>query len=172
MHTTELDPKKLRERFTYNPETGDLTVKGYEHNANRPRKTGKYRIASLPGKILVYAHRVAWAITHGEIPDGFHIDHINGDTQDNRIANLRLCDRNQNLSNRGLPKSNTSGYKGVIWLKRERKWFAAIWKANKKHNLGYYDCPKEAARAYDKAALELHGEFAQTNASIGTLNDD
>ena len=89
------------------------------------------------------------------------IDHINGDKQDNRIQNLRLCTRAENIMNRGKSKKNTSGYKGVRQV--GEKWEARIGYKYKLICIGTYKTPQEAAIAYDKKALELFGEFAYLN---------
>jgi hypothetical protein len=94
---------------------------------------------------------------------GEYVDHINGDKSDNRKANLRIATNSQNLMNRGRNRNNTSGYKGVRYEKRRDKWAAEIKKDYKSKFLGYFDCKHEAARAYNRAALELHGEFAKLN---------
>lgn len=91
------------------------------------------------------------------------VDHINRDTLDNRRENLRLATHSQNAINRGKHRDNTSGYKGVSWFKRDQKWKAQI-VTNRKHTyLGLFDNPIDAALAYDQAAKELHGEFANLN---------
>lgn len=96
-------------------------------------------------------------------PAGMVVDHINGDTLDNRRSNLRLCTNPENLRNRGKSKANTSGFKGVFWDKKLRRWRAAIDYNRKKINLGVYPTAELAALAYDKAARKYHGDFSKTN---------
>ncbi|MDA6380520.1 HNH endonuclease signature motif containing protein [Escherichia coli] len=60
------------------------------------------------------AHRLAWLIVYGTMPDGF-IDHINRVRTDNRISNLRLVTHSENMQNRKIQKNNKSGYRGVSW---------------------------------------------------------
>ena len=95
-------------------------------------------------------------------PDGLMTDHINGNRLDNRKSNLRNCDRSQNLANSSRRKDNKSGYKGVLWDKRERKWIASIRVNGKLHFLGRYVNIKVAAQAYSEAANKHFGEFAKT----------
>lgn len=107
-------------------------------------------------------HRIIWEMHNGPIPDGMQVDHVNTDSLDNKITNLRLATHAQNLWNRGAEKCNTLGLKGVTPDRRRGKWKATI-RANKGiHNLGYFDSPDEAHAAYRSAALVLHGEFART----------
>jgi len=91
------------------------------------------------------------------------VDHVNGDKLDNRKSNLRLCTHSENLSNRGIQSNNTSGYKGVTWHKSRNKWRAFIIKDRLNIHLGYYTNEREAAIAYNKAALHYHKEFALLN---------
>lgn len=98
-----------------------------------------------------------------DAPTGLGVDHRDGDGLNNQRANLRLCNEQQNGQNRTLQSNNKSGYKGVSWDKRKRKWTARIKAHGKQPHLGYFDTAKDAARAYDAAALELHGEFARLN---------
>jgi hypothetical protein len=106
-------------------------------------------------------HRVIMEIHLGRpLKSKEHIDHINNDGLDNRLCNLRVCTNQQNLMNRGKNKNNTSGYKGVSWFKRAEKWTAQIWYDGESIHLGYFVSKEDAARAYDKKAKELYGEFA------------
>lgn len=92
-----------------------------------------------------------------------YVDHINGNGLDNRRANLRPATGSQNAYNKGPLPNNTSGFKGVSLHKASGRWVARIYAEKVAHNLGYYDTPTEAARAYDAAARELHREFARLN---------
>lgn len=88
-------------------------------------------------------------------------DHINRDSLDNQRCNLRLATRAQNNANSG-PRGNAV-FKGVTYHRRDNRWIAQITSAKKRRHLGCFRTPEAAARAYDRAALELWGEFAYLN---------
>ena len=100
-------------------------------------------------------------------PKGLDVDHINHDGLDNRKINLRLCTRSQNSQNKRIRRDSNSGYKGVTPV--GRKWAAYIGDpqtpATRKRQirLGTFATREEAALAYNKAARELYGAFAQLN---------
>ncbi len=96
-------------------------------------------------------------------PKGLFVDHINGDGLDNRRANLRLATPLQNSHNRQILGKGTSRFKGVSLRKDTKKWHAVIYAANKRISLGYFETEVDAAKAYDKAALKYHKEFARLN---------
>lgn len=96
-------------------------------------------------------------------PKGFVVDHINGDTMDNRKENLRLATVGQNAYNSKPQQGRSSKYKGVTFSKRYQKWKAQITARKSLKFLGYFADELEAARAYNKAAEELFGEFAWLN---------
>lgn len=94
--------------------------------------------------------------------DGIYIDHINGNTLDNRKSNLRRCEAKGNCRNSAKPKNNTSGYKGV--RKGKSGLYAAFIKVNYRQiSLNMWDTPEDAAYAYDIAALYYFKEFARLN---------
>ena len=94
----------------------------------------------------------------------FVVDHIDGNTLNNRRSNLRVCSNAQNLANSRTDwTTNKAGYKGVCWKKKERKYSAQITVNYTAIHLGYFTDPIEAAKAYDKAARKHFGEFAKTN---------
>ena len=105
------------------------------------------------------AHRVAWFYVTGKWPEE-QLDHINRDRRDNRLVNLRPASQSQNSCNGSLRSTNKSGYRGVSWEKRKRKWQARIVKDGKQYPLGYFDTKESAYDAYLEAAKRLHGEFA------------
>lgn len=96
-------------------------------------------------------------------PHNPRVDHIDGDGLNNRRENLRLATPAQNSANMRARPGSLSGFKGVTWSKNAKRWRAKI-RANGRHrHLGYFTSEEEAARAYDDAARELHGEFACVN---------
>lgn len=104
---------------------------------------------------IIRMHRVIM-----NAPDGLEVDHISGDTLDNRRANLRICTRGQNAAN--IPSNrNKNGFKGVH--KSYRKFHAKISCKRVRYHLGPHTTPEEAARTYDRKAIELFGEFASLN---------
>ena len=110
-----------------------------------------------------YRSRLVWFAVNGPIPKGMEINHKNHDQADDRIENLELVTRSENSRYTRKPKDNTSGYKGVYLHKRAQKYRARIKVSSKVKYLGHYNCPIEAACAYDNAARELHGRFAILN---------
>lgn len=109
----------------------------------------------------------------GLVDRGRCVDHINGNTLDNRRANLRICTTAQNTKNHTkLKKSNKSGFRGVCWVTEKRKWKAFITINYKHKHLGYFDDPSNAAKAFDRAALHYYGEFhGRLNFGKGVNND-
>lgn len=99
-------------------------------------------------------------------PDGYVVDHINGYRLDNRRANLRICTWAQNTINRPPNfQKQSSPYKGVYFHKKRvaNPWMARIRHNDTIHHLGVFPTAEDAAKAYNDAALKLHGEFAWLN---------
>ncbi len=94
-----------------------------------------------------------------DAPDNMEVDHINGNTLDNRRCNLRICTRSQNQYNRDSDKNSSSKYKGVSYIKKWNKWQAEI---NGMY-IGCFKTEEAAAREYDWYASKLHKEFARLN---------
>ena len=98
-----------------------------------------------------------------DAPDIKHVDHINDDGLDNRRSNLRFCSAQQNLWNKRKQEGCSSQYKGVVWDRQANKWRTRIRKDDKLIHLGRFKFEEGAAAAYDRAAIELFGEFARLN---------
>lgn len=95
-----------------------------------------------------------------------HIDHIDGNTMNNRKSNLQICTNQQNQLKKKMQSNNTSGYRGVTWYVNPGKtsrWMAQIYFNHKRHHIGYFDSKEEAALAYNEKAKEFFGDFAVLN---------
>ena len=103
----------------------------------------------------VFMHRVILGA-----PDQIKVDHRDHDGLNNRRGNLRLATISQNNANSRRPKAR-SGFRGVV--AHGRRWRAQIRDGGQRQYLGFFDAPEQAARAYDDAAVRLHGEFATLN---------
>ena len=133
----------------------------------------KWRLCKTKGKNVLYAERTvrrgdgtdSRILMHREVlqpPRGYVIDHVNGCGLDNRRANLRLATVAQNAWNAG-GRGGRSGYKGVWLAKDKGLWRASIVCCGRRRHLGYFRDKRDAAKAYDRAAREYHGQFAVLN---------
>jgi hypothetical protein len=120
---------------------------------------------------LIYQNRYVATMINRKIvrlhtflyPEWKMIDHINHDGLNNTSKNLREANHSQNMINSRVRKNSKSGYKGVCFLGREKKWLASISKDNKRTRIGLFKTAKEAAIAYNEYAIKLHGEYAVLN---------
>lgn len=155
---------ELKEIFRYDPDTGKIYHKASENDSPwRKRFIGKeafisrkdgYAVMILNGQNLS-AHRVGWALHHGEFPEGW-IDHINHKRDDNRLCNLREGPPGLNARNQKIHRDNTSGTTGVIFAKDKNRWRARITIDGKHKSLGSYKNIEDAI-AVRKAAESANG---------------
>ena len=138
--------QQLNDRFTYNPESGELIWKngrckgkaaGFNQNG--------YRLIRLSG-VTYYAHRLIWKMVKGADP-AFTIDHINGDGSDNRIDNLRDVEHKVNLKNQKLRSTNTTGITGVYWREDRGVWSVSAHVGGKLTVVGAFKCLLSAVAA-------------------------
>ena len=119
-------------------------IRNHRENKGKQIKIAMHRLIIKPDKYML-------------------IDHLDGNSLNNQKNNLRICTNSQNLMNRLIYINNKSGFKGVYWNKRSAKWMAYISFDNKMLYLGLFNNLKDAARAYNAAAIKYHGEFANLN---------
>lgn len=105
----------------------------------------------------LYLHR----LLIGEIGRGLEVDHINGDTFDNRKCNLRTVTKSQNQMNCDIPKDNKSGVRGVAYIEQKSRWKAYICKNRVKYNLGYFKNKQDAIDIREEFEYLLFGEYSR-----------
>jgi hypothetical protein len=167
-------PEYLRQRLSYDPETGRLYWRYHEKMPTRwnSRWTGVAagRISQCGyNQVAIYgirypSHRIIWAMSYGAWPNG-EIDHIDGNRLNNRLGNLRDVSRTENSRNMALRHDSTSGITGVCWDKNRSKWIAQIRVNRIRLNLGRFNSFEEAIAARKAAEIEFafhqnHGRSA------------
>jgi hypothetical protein len=113
-------------------------------------------------QITVQMHRVIAKRMGLDIKDK-KVDHIDRNGLNNCRGNLRIATNSQSQANRNKRKNNISGYIGVSEHKCRNNWHARIQVNGNDISLGYFTNKKDAAKAYNKAALKYFGEFARLN---------
>ena len=166
-----IEPTDLQKYLRYYPETGvfvwklrtpetmpdwsQARIAAWNRQFSKKRALTSDRTYGYKGGTLLgqphYAHRVAWAMTYGEWPN--HIDHVNGDSADNRIDNLRSVQPGENLRNRKIPSNSPFGVMGVH-QERKNTYVATLGS----EVIGRFRTVEEAAAAR-KAAEEAHGGY-------------
>lgn len=163
-----------RLNFPLPPRHADASTKAI------PLPGGRWAIVDASDYEALAVH--AWSESHGYVsrvderghyvtmhsqilgPGTEHIDHADRNPLNNKRSNLRRAVRWQNNANKGKQRGEfSSKYKGVHWHAQHRKWCAVISREGRKLHLGLFRSEPDAARAYNRAAAEVHGEFAVLN---------
>lgn len=182
-HENDLTPDEVRRLVRYDKGTGRLywlarTPELFTDGSHKAAHTCAIWNAKFAGKEAFtansrgyrtgaifrknyFAHRIAWAIHYGSWPSR-HIDHVNGDPADNRIANLRDVGQSDNLRNASLRSDNRTGIPGVSWDRARGRWTAYI-SVDKRLSLGRYDSFAEAfaARKAAEKVLDYHANHGR-----------
>tara|TARA_R110002051_G_scaffold289804_2_gene353051 strand:- start:232 stop:780 length:549 start_codon:yes stop_codon:yes gene_type:complete len=145
-------------------------LKGFEQPNSNGRKYIQYilfnkqKARKFFAHVLVAHYFIGPRPVQNEVP--MEIDHIDGNSLNNNINNLRYCTKSCNAANRGPQKNNSSGFKGVT--KRDSRWYAQLVvrdgeEKKRKIHLGSFKSKIQAAKAYDREAYARWGEFAYLN---------
>ena len=159
----ELTLEKARALLDYDPASGRLTWRVRRGRGIEPGSiagtinSNGYRIVSHHGRKYC-AHRLAWLLVFGRWPTA-EIDHIDGNRQNNALANLRSATRSQNMCN---ARSALDRIKGVVKHKKYGTWRVIIQIDGKSRELGRHKCFGRAVAARLAAAKRFHGEFARS----------
>jgi hypothetical protein len=157
----ELTQERLKSLLNYNPETGEFTrlVSRRSYQAGeiagclkRDRSEKVYIIIKIDGKNY-RAHRLVWLYSYGKWPKN-DIDHIDQDSTNNRLINLRDVSHAENGKNRKMSKRNNSGVTGVCFHNKAQKWMARIKVNGKGIYLGYFELKDDAITARKNADVE------------------
>ncbi len=111
------------------------------------------------GRVKYKAHRLAWFYVHGVWPK-LELDHKDRIKSNNALLNLVEATRQENRRNQGVSRRSKSGVKGVFWSPAHGKWRASASLNNVTVHIGFFDSIKDAGDAYNRFAVENHGEFA------------
>lgn len=147
-------------KFTYNTDTGILHYRGSRRKAGTVIRKGnvlhpRFVVIVQIKKKQYFAHRIIWIMVHGSIPDGYEIDHINHNSTDNRLENLRAVARIDNMRNCRLSIRNKSGTTGVRLL--HTGLYQANIRVNKKAiYLGNYTSEADAINARKEAEIKYN----------------
>lgn len=140
---------KERPKFSRKPkgdmEAGTASGHGYKKLSYQQKK--------------YYAHQVIFLMQHGYIPE--LVDHIDGNTDNNKIDNLRASNKSLNACNAKIRFDSTTGHKGVVWHKGAKKWMCQIVANKKTIYLGVHEDFEFACLVADEARNLYHGEHAK-----------
>ena len=158
---------ELLQRLHYDPDTGIWIWLEPPSNSCKAKTRAdlnhksSYRTVKINKKKQL-SHRLAWFYMTGSWPTA-HIDHRDRDGNNNRWNNLRLASRSENAANSKRPRTNTSGYKGVIWCAKTKCWRARIEVNGKTICVGTSRDKESARELYVAAAKKYFGEFANVD---------
>lgn len=155
--------QELEQLFDFDKETGKFYWKRCD---NKPHLLGKeaggfdvdgYRRVQIKNRSY-RTHHLTWLYHTGRLPEK-EIDHKDQNKANNVYSNLREVTDSQQRINTGIQRSNKSGFRGVYWLQRRKRWRARVKFEGIVYELGLYTDKEEAAKAYESKARQLFGEY-------------
>ena len=154
-----MNQSQLKELLWYDAQTGVFRWRFSTSQRVKPWSEAGchlngYKTITVKSK-PIYAHRLAWLYMTGSLPIN-QIDHIDGNRQNNAWCNLREATPKQNAENRKLHHDNKSGYRGVSWNQKQKKWKASVTHNGVQIYLGFYKTPEEAAQVVEQKRASLY----------------
>lgn len=162
--TRKISNEKINEYFYYS-EGFLLWKKGpyARHKVGWIRKDGKYLQCQVEGQVY-YVHRLIWQLHNGRKP--LVIDHINRDSLDNRIENLREVTHSLNCWNSKINARNKTGVRGVHFCIKLQKYVAMIQIKKQRKNLGSFETLEEAKKVYENEYNKRNKELKTKDIKI------
>jgi hypothetical protein len=167
----KLTPDQIRTLLDLNVETGELrwtsaAAQGRLTQRIAGSKAGNGYWQIKTGKVCYLAHRIVWAIVHGEWSEK-DIDHIDGNRANNALSNLRVVTKSENMQNLAVTgKKTASGLAGACHLpangRRREKWEATIRINGVLKHLGLFSTPQEAHARYMQEKSLVHTHFSRS----------
>lgn len=145
----------IRKKAGMGPSNKAGSVVGYI--PKKLTRNNRYVTTQIRGQHFC-VHKLIYMYHHGYMPE--QLDHINRNTLDNRIENLREAKTSENAQNRKLFSNSTSGVKGVSWNSRNKAWFVYIDVNKKRKNIGYFKDLELAELVASEARAKYHGSYA------------
>lgn len=140
-------------------------IKNYKWYVKKDHYSGCFYVSShdltTKNKKTIKIHRIIMNAKKNQI-----VDHINHNTLDNRKSNLRICTHQENMRNTKKHKKTSSKFKGVSFHSRDKIYSVYITIDKKMKYLGSFKNEIDAAKCYNKHALEKFGQFAHINEGI------
>jgi hypothetical protein len=158
-----LDVNYIRSQIYYDPKTGNVWWLESRQGRDMTKPVGCWAGGGSSPHLTIrldykrhYLHRVIWLYMTGNWPD-MEIDHIDGNPENNKWANLRLATASQNQAN----KKGRGKLKGVTYYRSIKRWVARIGHQKTIKNIGTFDCPAAAHFAYQVTSSKLYGQYAR-----------
>ena len=164
------DYQLLTERYNLSPEfpTGLSFKTQFNSRCKVNAQAGAYNSVSKRAYLSINGtnfkcSRIVYYLATGIDPGVYEVDHIDQNSANNCITNLRLATRSQNASNMKRRPNNTTGFKGVSWHKARNLFRVTISINQRAKHLAHHICPARLAYTYNQAAIKEQGEFAVLN---------
>ncbi len=135
---------------------------------NQNKRTGRLDwVVRIDGANYA-ASRVIYLMRTGVDPSEYEVDHVDRNSLNNNLCNLRLASGSLQAHNRKVRSNNTSGSMGVAWSKQDKKWRVQLRHQGVLVIHRLFSCKLEAARTYNDKVIEMG--LDKINKPLNNLN--